>query len=97
MSAETILKDHRKRIDQLDREIMALFRERYEIVREVGHIKTDEKLDIYQTRRVDDVLDKVGALAVENRLSPHVFRHIYTLLIDYAHVIEQEVYIRKTQ
>ena len=81
----------RDKIDKLDQEILRLLGERFQVVREVGHIKSQNDITIVQSARVDDVLDKVAALAVKNDLSPDLIRHIYTLMIDYAHNIENEI------
>lgn len=90
-TAPILLKDQRKRIDEIDIEVMTLMGERFGIVRQVGGIKTRNHLVIEQTARVHEVLDHVESLAGKHDLDPVLFRHIYTLLIDYAHDIENEI------
>lgn len=81
-------KPYRKKIDDLDQQIVKLLGERFEVVREVGKLKIDQNLKLFQKARVQEVLDNVSRLAKENNLSEDRIRHIYIQLIDYAHEIE---------
>ena len=65
------LSKHRARIDEIDRDLMRLFGERFEIVREVGHLKADENMNLklFQKARVEEVLNNVTKLAREYNLS----------------------------
>ncbi|PCH99838.1 MAG: hypothetical protein COB76_04800 [Alphaproteobacteria bacterium] len=83
--------DQRQRIDTLDKEIMRLLGERFQVVREVGRIKTEKDITIVQTARCKEVLDHVAALGEAHDFAPDVARHIYTILIDYAHDLENEI------
>mgnify|MGYP001242246714 FL=1 len=87
------LSKHRARIDEIDRELMRLFGERFNIVREVGHLKADENMNLklFQKARVEEVLNNVTKLAREYNLSEERFRHIFIQLIDYAHEIEGHI------
>ncbi len=61
----------RDRIDTLDREILALINQRTRIVEEIGRIKHELQMPIYEPRREDEVFRNVtesnhGPLTAEN-------------------------------
>lgn len=85
------LEKYRIRIDEIDRAILDLLGERFDIVREVGGIKADKNLKLFQKARVDEVLDNVTRMAEERNLSSERVRHIFIQLIDYAHEIEGHI------
>lgn len=69
MKREAALKaltDCRDRIDVLDRRILALLNERTRIVEEIGRIKQDLDLPIYEPEREDEVFRNV----TENNAGP---------------------------
>lgn len=69
MNREAALKaltDCRDRIDVLDRRILALLNERTRIVEEIGRIKQDLDLPIYEPKREDEVFRNV----TENNAGP---------------------------
>ena len=85
---KSIFTPYRQKIDDLDQQIMALIGERFNVVRQVGHIKIQHDLKLFQKARVDEVLNNIEKLALNHNLSPDRMRHIYTQFIDYAHEIE---------
>ena len=88
------LQDYRNRIDALDDQIITLLEERYEIVRNVGHHKAQNHLEVVQTGRVVEVLDRVEDFAKKHNLDPQFVRSLYEIMIDHAHDLESG--IRKT-
>ena len=85
------LTKYRERIDEIDAEVRRLLGERFEIVREVGHIKAETGLKLFQKTRRDEVLNNIARLAQEYNLSEERFRHIFIQLIDYAQEIEGHI------
>lgn len=85
------LKDHRNEIDALDDQIITLLRERFEIVQKVGHHKAQNNLDVVQTGRVQEVLDRVRGLASQQALDPDFIGNLYQVMIDHAHVLESGI------
>jgi len=85
------LHPYRLRIDALDDEIIDLLAKRFEIVKEVGHLKTQQGLKIEQTKRVDIVKDRNAERAAQKNLSPDLIRQIYTIIIDHAHALEYDI------
>jgi chorismate mutase-like protein len=55
------LADHRKRIDELDLRLLELLNARTEVVEEIGKIKENLALPIYEPKREDEVFRNVTA------------------------------------
>lgn len=90
------LEPYRIKIDALDNQIIDLLGARFEIVREVGHLKTRENLVIEQTNRVDEVKNRNAERAAKYGFPPELIHKIYDLLIDHAHEIEYEIKNKET-
>jgi chorismate mutase len=60
----------------------------YDIVKQVASIKIEHNLQAVQSDRVEQVKNRVEALAIRQGLDGALLRAIYTLIIDHAHVIE---------
>lgn len=89
--ADEIFKEHRQRIDALDEQIVSALAERFDIVREVGNIKAEKNIPVVQSVRAESVKQRAARLAEEKGLDATLVRHIYTLMIDHAHVIENDL------
>lgn len=86
-----MLAPFRADIDALDSQIIALLEKRFDIVREVGAFKTKNGIDIVQSARVDDVLDRVSALAKAHNVPEAIIRQFYAAMIEEAHSIENDI------
>lgn len=49
----------RKSIDSIDDEILNLFLKRLELCKEIGKLKKDEKLPVFDSKRENEILSKV--------------------------------------
>ena len=85
------LKPFRDEIDALDEKLIDLLARRFEIVREVGALKAREGLDVVQSARAQQVLERVSAMAKAKGLDPVLMREIWAMMIARAHVIEEEI------
>ncbi len=70
-SVRNLLADCRQRIDVVDRRIVALLNERTRVVQEIGRIKQECGLPIYEPKREDEVFQNVtgcnaGPLAADS-------------------------------
>ena len=83
------LKSQRARIDALDDQIIDLLAERMDIVREVAHVKAEQNLNVVQEGRVNEVRERCAERGMKKGLNPEMVRHIYTMIIDEAHQMEQ--------
>jgi chorismate mutase-like protein len=58
-TASTALARCRERIDEIDRRLVELLNERTSIVEEIGRVKRDAKLAIYEPKRETEVFDNI--------------------------------------
>ena len=84
------LADLRRRIDEINRELVGLLSERARIAQAIGEIKQAEGKAIYQPARERQVLDRIGAL---NRgpLTDQQLRRIFTEVISACTALEETV------
>ena len=78
------LKDYRDRIDAIDDQLTALFKERMEVAAKIGEYKKANGLPITDSAREKQILEDRTADAGE--LKPHVrrfFKHIMKLSKEY--------------
>ena len=75
------LEDCRVRIDALDLELLELLNQRTRIVEEIGRIKQELSLPIYEPRREDDVYRNVAAHN-GGPLSEDALKRIFERIID---------------
>lgn len=59
------LESDRKKIDEIDREIVRLLDERVGICKEIGRAKVDQKAAIFDSAREKEVLEKVASIATQ--------------------------------
>ena len=74
------LDEVRSNIDRLDREIVRLMAERGSFVQQAARFKTSQA-DVEAPRRVEQVIAKVRALAVDAGLEPQVAEAAYRAMI----------------
>ncbi|MBI1786068.1 MAG: chorismate mutase [Acidobacteria bacterium] len=87
--ARRALADCRERIDSVDRRILALLNERTRIVEEIGRIKQERSLPIYEPKREDEVFRNV----TENNggpLSAEAVKRVFERIIDEMRVVQRQ-------
>jgi chorismate mutase len=75
-------------IDDVDRKILDLIRERLDIVVTVGNIKRERGIEVYDPARERALLEKLGALA-KAPLDAGTVRRIFERVVDECRRIEQ--------
>ncbi|WP_018185327.1 chorismate mutase [Kaistia granuli] len=81
--AECVTKsDIRTEIDRLDAELVAVLAERFGYVRRMAEIKSSPE-EALVPERVDEVLDRVAAAAVEAGLDEELARDLWRRLIEW--------------
>ena len=80
-SAAKSLADCRERINVIDRRLLALLNERTRVVEEIGRIKRECKLPIYEPKREEEVLRNI-ADHNGGPMSPEAARRIFERIID---------------
>ena len=86
------IEEIREAIDGIDYQILKLFSERYEFVKEIVKFKTDEASVIAESRQ-KEVIEKRREWAVELGLNPDLFEEIFWTLIRYN--VQKELEILK--
>lgn len=86
-----ILGPWRKRIDAMDREIVALLAERMRLIHEVGALKAREDIPAILPDRVKEVVGNAVACAQKEGLDPVLAEELYTILVDYSCRMEDAI------
>ncbi|HEO99374.1 MAG: chorismate mutase [Campylobacterales bacterium] len=84
----TTLEEARDAIDQLDEEIVKLIAQRNNYIRQIAHFKTSID-EIKAEERINDVISRVRAQAIELDLSPNLITDLYVRMID--GMVESEI------
>jgi chorismate mutase-like protein len=83
------LAECRQRIDAVDIQILALLNERTRIVEEIGRIKQQHSLPIYEPRREDDVFRNV----ITNNPGPlpgEAVKRVFERIIDEMRTVQRD-------
>ena len=86
--AKTALADCRSRIDVVDRRLVAILNERTRIVEQIGRIKREMEMPIYEPKREDEVYQNVtknnpGPLTAE------AVKRVFERIIDEMRVVQR--------
>jgi chorismate mutase len=88
MSEEKGIDGWRVRIDEIDRELVALFNERSRCAIEIGHIKARLGLDVYSPAREAQVMANVTE-ANRGPLDDEAIKRLFERIIDESRRIER--------
>jgi chorismate mutase len=83
------LAECRRRIDAVDRNILSLLNERTRIVEEIGSIKRELSLPIYEPKREDEVFQNVTSQN-SGPLSEEALKRIFERIIDEMRSIQRD-------
>jgi chorismate mutase len=79
----------RKKIDVCDQKIIALLAQRFTLVKKIGLYKNKKNIVIWQSDRVEKVLDSRSLWGAKKKLSKSFVREIFYSIITYATHIEK--------
>ena len=79
----------RKKIDEMDRRMVALLNERANAAREIGRLKRNGELPIYEPQREKIIFENVRA-ANQGPLPDSELQHIFERIIDVMRAIQKE-------
>ena len=82
------IEDIRNEIDRIDEEIIFLFSERLQYVREIVKFKSPDKMSITAQERYDKVIANRGEFARNQGLDGSTIEKVYCILLDY-YTLEQ--------
>jgi chorismate mutase len=85
------LDDLRRDIDRVDEVLVRLLNERARCVCEIGRLKKDLGIEVYQPNREKDVLQHVRHIATEGPLGPDAIARLFERIIDEARRLERRV------
>ncbi len=86
--AQAQLEEYRMMIDDVDRRIVALLNERTLVVHNIGRVKKEAHLPIYEPRREDQVFDNISG-ANQGPMTPEAVRRIFERIIDEMRTIQR--------
>jgi len=73
--------DLRRDINRIDEDMMKLFVKRFTIVKEIGLVKKQKKLPIYDPAREKEILERQKKLLDNDEMWP-IYEKIYRLIIE---------------
>lgn len=82
------ISDWRRKIDELDIEIVRLINQRAQAARAIGELKRIANLPVYEPRREQDVFDRVRA-ANPGPLDDAELLHVYERIIDVMRTLQR--------
>jgi chorismate mutase len=83
------LADCRRQIDQVDVKIVELLNQRTEIVNEIGRIKHEFSLPVYEPKREDQVYENIAGHN-PGPLTSEALKRIFERIIDEMRTIQQK-------
>ena len=86
-----LLKPYRARINALDEQIIDLLRKRYDVIEEVGHLKSREGIASALQDRVDEVRENAASMAAAKGLDEEFIRQLYAQLIEHSCNLEEDM------
>jgi len=85
------LDELRDDIDRVDEVLVRLLNERARVACEIGQIKKEQGIEIYQPEREKQVLAHVRSVAVEGPLGADAIARLFERIIDEARRLERRV------
>ena len=88
---EDQLKEYRKQIDEIDKQIVDLIADRMSVVNKVGDYKKAHNIPPLALDRWNSVLESKMALANLHGIDPEVIKDIFNRIHDYALEVEEKI------
>ena len=83
------LTEYRVFIDELDRRIVALLNERTRVVEDIGRVKRDAEMPVYEPEREQRVFDNVRSVSNDDPLAQQAVRRIFERIIEEMRMIQR--------
>src|SRR5262249_13009641 len=78
-------------IDRVDEVLVRLLNERARCACEIGRLKKELGIDVYQPEREKQVIEHVRSIAVEGPLGPDAIARLFERIIDEARSLERRI------
>ena len=85
------LDELRRDIDRVDEVLVRLLNERARCACEIGQLKKEQNVEVYQPDREKQVLDHVRRIGAEGPLDPEALVRLFERIIDEARRLERRV------
>lgn len=82
------LEELRKKIDEVDAEIISLLGRRIELAGKIGKEKASRSLPVYAPQREEEVLKRVAEIARSYNISPEVARRVYGEILKASRAVQ---------
>lgn len=82
------LEEYRIQVDDVDRRIVDLLNERTRVVEDIGRVKREARLPIYEPKREDQVFANITG-ANHGPLTPEAVRRIFERIIDEMRTVQR--------
>ena len=82
------LEEFRVSIDEIDRRIVEMINERTRVVEEIGRVKREAKLPVYEPKREEQVFANITS-ANQGPIAPEAVRRIFERIIDEMRSIQR--------
>ena len=89
------LKKLRKKIDEIDKEIIKCLARRFKVARKIGELKFKKNLPLRDLKREKELLKKRKEWARKNYLSPSFIDKIFRLIIKEVLVLNSKKFSKK--
>jgi chorismate mutase len=76
------LEEYRVLIDDLDRRLVDLLNQRTRVVEDIGRVKREAQLPIYEPKREDQVFANISQASGDGPLTKEAVRRIFERIID---------------
>ena len=87
--ARARLKEYRVFIDDLDRRITALLNERTRVVEDIGRVKRDADMPVYEPDREERVFENVRSVTSDDPLAQQAVRRIFERIMEEMRMIQR--------
>ena len=84
----TTLEEARKKIDEVDEEIIKLIAKRNDYIKQIAHFKKSVD-EVKEEERINDVISRARQQAIDLGLSPNLINDLYVRMIDA--MVESEI------
>jgi chorismate mutase len=93
--ARATLDEFRVSIDRIDRDIVALINERTRVVHEIGRVKREAQLPVYEPKREEQVFANITG-ANQGPINNDAVRRIFERIIDEMRTIQRNKIVHPT-